>query len=139
MFVRYRSLVGFIIFISCTNEFFPEKLYDYQVERLLSGGGSKEWSQVVNSEACQDSVRLLIELVSSAVDDSVSISQIVNGISCNPDTTFIGNADASSFPDAIIFTDSLNFANGNTWIIGKITSSQLQVLKPTGFVHYSGN
>lgn len=126
MFDRFKYLfISLIFHSSCTNEFFPEKLYDYQVERLLSGGDNKVWDLVIDSQNCQDSVRLFVELLSSSTDDSVVISEIIRGGLCNPDTSLTGHADASSFEDAIFFTDTLNFDNGEFWIIERITNQTL--------------
>ncbi len=136
-----RNLLLFIsawIFGSCDSDFFPGGLYDYQIERLLSGGDSKVWNQVVNSTDCQDSVKLLIELVSSSSDDSIAVSLISYNFGLNElpnsslcqltDTVLLGNADASSFSDALLFTDSLNFSNGDFWIIKEITAQRIEIL-----------
>ena len=133
---RFKFLLVFLVFFSCSNEFFPENLYDYQVERLLSGGSSQVWDQVVSSESCQDSVRLIIELIASNSDDSVAVSHVIGGNLCNPDTSLLGNADASSFSDAIIFTDSLNFSTGDFWIIESISSKSLKVLNASETITY---
>ena len=139
MFARYCIVLIVFVLLSCTNEFFPEEFFDYQVERLLSGGSTKEWDEIIASENCSDSIRLVIELISSTVDDSVTISQVVRGNNCNPDTSLIGIADASSFSDAIRFTDSLNFANGNFWIIQSITATSLTILNGSETVNYSSD
>ena len=108
MYARLGAVLLIFLVLSCTNEFFPDGLYDYQVERLLSGGSIKTWNQQINSPDCQDSLRLLIELVAASADDSVLVSEIMRGSSCAPDTTPIGLADASSFLGGLRFTDSLN-------------------------------
>ena len=139
MYVRYLLILFVWLVMSCTNEFFPEGLYDYQVERLLSNGDSKIWNQQVNSNECQDSVRLLVQLVSANTDDSVSISEILGGIACTPDTTLIGNADASSFLDGLLFTDSLNFADGSTWMVNDISAKSLTITRPSGAISYQAD
>lgn len=138
MYVRITSIFLTFLLLSCTNEFFPEGLYDYQVERLLSGGSSKTWNQQVNSSSCLDSIRLLFDLVASA-DDSVLISEVFRGTSCVPDTTLIGLADASSNLGGLVFTDSLNFANGSSWIVNDLTSKSLTLITPAGPVNYSAD
>ena len=139
MYVRYLLILCAWLVMSCTNEFFPEGLYDYQVERLLSNGDSKIWNQQVNSNECQDSVRLLVQLVSANTDDSVSISEILRGTTCTPDTTLIGNADASSFLDGLLFTDSLNFADGSTWMVNDISAKSLTITRPSGAISYQAD
>lgn len=111
--------------ISCSNEFFPQGLYDYQVERLLSGGDSKEWFFTSDDLACQDSVRLLFQLEAFAEDDSLIVSEIFKGQSCSPDTMAVGKCDASSFTDVLLFTDTLNFDSGEQWIISEVSSDFL--------------
>ncbi|MEM9340307.1 MAG: hypothetical protein AAGA66_16350, partial [Bacteroidota bacterium] len=58
------------LLVGCTEDDFPEGIYGYQVERLLSGGGQKVWIRVTNSSNCQDSVRLVI---SATTNDSVTV------------------------------------------------------------------
>ncbi|WP_420575603.1 hypothetical protein [Ekhidna sp.] len=117
-------IVLFFSFIACSEEDLPEGLYDYQVERLLTGGSAKTWDQVVGSTNCTDSLKLYFELV----NDSVDISQINPGSACAfDDTLFLGRANASGFPDNNLFTDSLNFSDGDYWMIRRITSSLLQI------------
>jgi len=124
---KYLFVVLAVLIFACDSNFFPVGLYDYQVERLLSNDSSKTWVQQRSVESCQDSLLLLFNFVSSAEDDSVSIFEIVGGISCDPDTSFIGNADASSFSDALLFTDTLNFSDGNFWILRSLTAKRLVV------------
>lgn len=138
MYARLGTILLIFMVLSCTNEFFPEGLYDYQVERLLSGGSNKTWNQQVNSSDCQDSLRLRIELVASA-DDSVLISEIIGGSSCAPDTTPIGLADASSFLGGLRFTDSLNFADGTSWIVNEVTSNTLIITTSIGPAIYTAD
>lgn len=128
-------LVGFLV--SCQNDFLPPGLYDYQVERLLSGGDSKVWIQVVNSENCSDSTQILVEFLSFSANDSLRISELTPKIGCRGfDTLLLGNADASSFSGQKLFTDSINFANGSPWIISKITSNSLTTSQRTIQVNY---
>ena len=136
IFARFRAIWLFLLLTACDNDFFPAGIYDYQVERLLTAGDSKVWSQVISSQSCQDSVQLFLELVSSSSDDSVAISEIFRGPSCDPDTNLIGNADASSFEGAIIFTDSLNLSDGDFWIIEEITSNILRVRRGGEVLNY---
>ena len=120
----------FVFCFACDKDFFPEGLYDYQVERLLSGGDTKVWNQVITSDNCQDSVKLIIRLLANAPDDSLSVLRLLSNAACDGfDTTNLGNADASSSIGALIFTDSLNFAGGDFWIIQSVTSTHLQTLQ----------
>ncbi|MBC6401703.1 MAG: hypothetical protein GDA51_07835 [Ekhidna sp.] len=115
---------------ACDRDFFPKDLYDYQVERLLSGGDTKVWNQIIASENCQDSVKLVFSLLSGSPNDSVSVSRLLSNAACDGfDTTRLGNADASSFEDALTFTDSLNFSTGDFWIIQSITSTELSIIQ----------
>lgn len=116
--------VVFLFLIACSEENLPEGIYDYQVERLLSGGSAKSWDQVVSSTSCTDSLKLYFELIT----DSVDISQINPGNACTfNDTVYLGRANASSFPDNNLFTDSLKFSDGDYWMIRRVTSSLLQI------------
>lgn len=111
--------------MSCSEEDLPVGVYDYQVERLLTGQtGSKNWEQVIGSTDCADSVRLHFELV----EDSIDISRFTFNASCvMSDPDFIGRANASSFSGSDLFTDSLNFSDGTFWIIRRVTSELLRV------------
>lgn len=111
--------------ISCSEEDLPEGIYDYQIERLLSGQtGSKIWSQVSSNTNCADSIKLIFTLVADSSNDSLDIS-LERGCSGSSTTTLIGRADASHITDGVLFTDSLLFTNGNYWIVDEITSEQL--------------
>ena len=91
-----------LLFIGCQQDFFPAGLYDYQVERLLSGGESKVWSEQVGSMNCADSTKLYITLLENSSGDSVSLSILTPRSDCSGfDTTLIGNANASSPSDGI--------------------------------------
>jgi len=115
-----------LVLISCSDEGPQNGLYDYQVERLLTNGSSKTWNEVVNTSNCQDSTRLLFELLTNTTDDSVTIYQLIPRSDCSRfDTTLLGNADASSFEQGIRFSDSLIFANGDFWMVEQITSDLL--------------
>jgi len=129
MLVRLGSLCLVLVFLSCSQQDVQDRLFDYQIERLLSGGDSKVWDEEINSTDCQDSLKFLIQLVADQADDSLSISQITTlSSNCvNLDTTFIGLADASSFGDGIAFSDSLIFSDGNVWIINNLTSQILSI------------
>ncbi len=120
-------LLLFSILVSCSEEELPTGLYDYQVERLLSGTeGTKTWSQVVNSTNCADSIKLVFDLVANSSDDSLDVS-ISSGCVGSLSTVLIGRASASSEDDQILFTDSLNFADGSYWIVEQVTSEQLRL------------
>ncbi len=111
--------------MSCSEEELPAGIYDYQVERLLSGSSeSKSWNQLVNSSNCADSVILYVE----AIGDSLDFSRLTYQNTCGEfDTTYIGRANASSEDDRNLFTDSLRFANGDFWLIKTITSEILTI------------
>lgn len=127
--MRDRIFVLFLLIglVSCSDESVPAGIYDYQVERLLSGeSGIKTWSLQNSAINCSDSVKLIFELVANTTDDSLDIS-IINGCSQTNTATLIGRASASSPSDRIIFTDSLIFASGSYWIVNQITSVQLNL------------
>jgi len=126
--MRGKWFFLWLLSFACDTDFFPEGLYDYQVERLLSGEGTKSWNQMLSSDNCQDSVKLVFTLISNSVDDSVLVQRLVANEACSEfDTTDLGNADASSFIDGLLFTDTLNFANGNHWIIEDITAGGITI------------
>ncbi len=126
-----RRVVALLLCFGCDSDYFPEGLFDYQVERLLSAGDSLVWNQVIDSENCRDSVKLLFEFLSDSRDDSVSVFQLLANDECNGfKIEVLGNADASSFDDELLFTDSLNFADGRTWIIRSITANELKINTP---------
>jgi len=125
---KWLFLIGLFL-LSCNNDFIPPGFYDYQVERLLSGGTNKLWDQEVNSTDCQDSVKLYFQLLENDSDDSVTVSRLTPLSDCSAfDTILIGNADASSLEGAIGFTDSLIFASGDFWIINSVTSDRLTLI-----------
>ncbi|MEO9485386.1 MAG: hypothetical protein ABJG47_18145 [Ekhidna sp.] len=128
------TLLIFLCLVSCSEEDLPDGLYDYQVERLLSGqSGTKMWSQQVNSTNCSDSVFLLF--VSSS--DSLDISRIVRSVGCASfDTTLIGRANAASVEGIDLFSDSLIFSSGSHWIVNGITSQQMQLTMDVESLNY---
>ena len=127
--MRGKWAVLLLIAIACTNDFFPEGLYGYQVERLLSDGSEKVWLKVVNSSDCADSVRLFIEFIEATTADSIRLSTLNPLPNCSGfDTLLIGNANASSIQGGLLFTDSLLFSNGDFWLVNNITSQSLTIL-----------
>lgn len=122
---KFLSIFLFLLIMSCSEEELPAGIYDYQVERLLSGtSGSKTWDQVVNSSNCSDSVRLHVV----SVDDSLDFSRLTYQTVCSIfDTTYLGRANASKAEDRDLFTDSLRFQNGDFWIVKTITSDLLTI------------
>ncbi|WP_420318341.1 hypothetical protein [Ekhidna sp.] len=124
--MRDNFLVIFIFLLvsSCSDENLPPGLYDYQVERLLTNDSSKLWIQVINSQECSDSIKMLIE----SQNDSLDIFNISPTLACDfLDTAFLGRANASQREGSILFDDSIVFSNGNYWIIDEITSDILTV------------
>ncbi len=127
--MRGKWLLLALSILSCKDDQFPEGLYNYQVERLLSAGDSKTWNLVslsrggVNSNPsqCTDSLRLLI----TSVSDSIHVSRLTPNIDCLTfSTEDLGNANASG---DLLFTDSLVFSSGHVWIIHQITSENLSL------------
>ncbi len=129
MRAKILILLSFLVFSNCTEEEVPPGLWHYQVERLLSGGSTKTWTQVVNSTVCTDSVFLLISEVNASSADSLDISAIVRNAACTSyDTSYVGRANASFPTDGnILFTDSLIFSDGDFWIVDRITSEFFDV------------
>jgi hypothetical protein len=101
-----------LIIAGCGNDFFPDGLYGYQVERLLSNDTSKLWQSQQDPKANY----LLFELDS----DSLTVSELGQDPS---DTFLLGRAKVSS--KDLLFTDSLLFADNTYWIISEITSQYL--------------
>ncbi|MEP0986935.1 hypothetical protein [Ekhidna sp.] len=141
--MRDKFLVFALLFtiLSCSEEDLPIGLYDYQVERLLSGqSGSKTWMQIVNSTDCKDSVRLHIEFVPNQSGDSLNLSRISLLNNCSSkDTTLIGRANASKANGRDLFTDSLNFRSGDFWIIKNVTSKKLTLTDNETTISYIAN
>lgn len=124
------KLIGLVLLIgliACSDEDLPAGIYDYQVERLLSGqSGSKTWFQVTASTNCADSVKLVFDLIENTSNDSLDVSMITGCESFNS-TNYIGRASASKALGRQLFTDSLIFRSGDFWIIEEITSKQLLI------------
>ena len=120
------------LFASCTDEFIPTGLYDYQVSRLLSGDSAKLWTvnsflssgTAISLEDCEDSLFILFE----HVDDSLLVSSLSRDCltASEFDTTEIGMSLPSS--NGIIFSDSLLFSTGNHWIVEDLSSQQGKVI-----------
>ncbi|MBV6644104.1 MAG: hypothetical protein KI790_01565 [Cyclobacteriaceae bacterium] len=132
MAIRNSSFVALLCILTyCSSDEFPSGLYHYQIERLLSAGDSSTWRLSRLSidgigqslEGCSDTTSLLIVLVTDSVDIS-SLTPLCNG-TANYDTLYIGRANAST--DGLLFTDSLNFANGTVWFPTDITSLQFSL------------
>jgi len=118
------AIVLFFFVASCSEENVPAGIYDYQVERLLTGPfETKDWGEVISSINCDDSVKLRFELAG----DSIDISQLLYNSSCGFDITYIGRANASSFPERDLFTDSLIFSDGGFWLVREVTSQLLTI------------
>ncbi|MEP1032823.1 hypothetical protein [Ekhidna sp.] len=130
------AITLFFVIISCAEEQLPEGIYDYQVERLLSGqSGTKTWHQVTNTTNCVDSIKLVFDLIVSTSVDSLDVSMISG---CSPSTTnLIGRANASKAMDRQLFSDSLIFADGTIWIVNQLTSKQLTLTADGQSVSYS--
>jgi hypothetical protein len=126
--MRVKWFVLTLLFLGCKEDQFPKGIYDYQVERLLSGGESKVWllaeekteGIVTRPEVCSDSTRLLIAATQL---DSIEISRLVPKVDCSGfDTLALGNANTSG---ELVFTDSLIFSTGEFWIVESISSLNL--------------
>lgn len=127
----YPLLLVLIFVINCSEDFTPEGLYGYQVERLLTNDSNKIWTvtrmMVDNSEismtACADSLFLLL----TSDTDSVSVSSLVRDCSTTSelDTTFLGKANTSTI--GLVFSDSLLFASGDYWLISNVRPSNCEV------------
>ncbi len=119
-----------LLFLGCKDDQFPEGLYNYQAERLLSGGDSKTWALisvnrdgvVSNPALCTDTLRLQISTLGA---DSIQVSRLTPNVDCS---AFIaedlGNANASG---TLVFTDSIIFVSGEVWIITEISSENLSL------------
>lgn len=125
---RIILIFGIFFLLSCSEEPVPEGLYDYQVERLLSGGDIKIWIESKRIEQCSDTVLLHVSLVEGSID-SLNLSRIIFNSSCVRDTLPLGNAKPSSFSSGPVFTDSLVFSNGDFWLVDRVTSQELQILR----------
>ena len=127
------------LLIACSTDEFSNRFFDFQVERLLSGGDTAIWSPISAfsdgqqlSMTCVDSVRLLIAMN----DDSLTVARLIPQCPFEErfDTLALGRAFASSesqvFTDSIIFTESQNF-----WLISSVFS--LSFAFTEGDVSYS--
>ena len=98
--------------LSCEEDGFPVDLYDYQVERLLHGGTEKMWHT--------DEEGVMGYLLFESLDDSVNVMGITIDFS---DTLSLGMMRASV--KALLFSDSLLFADGNFWLIEEVSAHSL--------------
>ena len=98
--------------MSCEEDGFPVDLYDYQVERLLHGGTEKMWHT--------DEEGVMGYLLFESLDDSVNVMSITMDFS---DTLSLGMMRASV--KALLFSDSLLFADGNFWLIEEVSAHSL--------------
>ncbi len=98
--------------LSCEEDGFPVDLYDYQVERLLHGGTEKMWHT--------DEEGVMGYLLFESLDDSVNVMSITMDFS---DTLSLGLMRASV--KALLFSDSLLFADGNFWLIEEVSAHSL--------------
>lgn len=122
--VCFLLLLGF----ACEDDF-QRQLFDYQVERLLTGGSQAVWrptSIIYEGDQllrdCADSVLFMFEL---NTDDSISFNRLrprCNGESVY-DTLDFGKGNASV--DSQIFTDSILFSDGDYFLINSIFSQGL--------------
>ncbi len=134
---RLAAIIGTVLFLSCQEDTFPNGIYGYQVERLLSSGTAKTWNlssrtiggQVSRPAVCLDSVNLLIE----SVTDSISVARLIPRAGCMGfDTVQVGKANASFIPSGLVFTDSLNFASGDFWLVQEITQTKFTYATMSG-------
>ncbi len=134
-------VVLFALCFSCVEDEFPEGIYHYQVERLLSNGDSKTWilaSQtndgvVITPGACQDSIRLQV----TQVEDSVGFTRLIPTSDCTDfDSNSLGNANASG---TLLFTDSLLFGDGTIWKIQSVLPDELIVEESDVLIRYVNN
>ena len=110
--------------ISCTAEDVPSGLYDYQVVRLMTHDSTKIW-KIEGIEEGRCDATYFYQF--SVEDDSITYSHIQWNCVRNQysDTTLINKGIPSSL--GIIFTDSINWANGNSWSIRTLTESELEI------------
>lgn len=126
--------------VACDTDFFPEGLYHYQVERLLSAGDSAVW-EVAPIEGCEEaSARYAFTLLMDNTEDSLTVYSLQPTSDCSGyDIIFLGNADASSLEGGLVFTDSLLFSDGTYWILHSLTASQLSLTNDEGLWELSKN
>ncbi|MEP5612916.1 MAG: hypothetical protein ABJP45_11730 [Cyclobacteriaceae bacterium] len=129
-----------ITFSACKEDAVPQGLYNYQVERLLSGDTAKTWvlvSSVIEGSTttpvvCTDSLRLLITAVAT---DSINVATLTPQMNCTAfDTLDLGDANASG---DLVFTDSIVFDSGEIWIVTEITSQNLSLSVDASIMRYN--
>ncbi len=132
--MKWIALFIIVVFLtSCGTDEFPNGIYDYQVERLLSGGTSKSWTLissrsntgVLTPELCSDSVTLIF----IDVADSLSVVEQQKSLDCE----LLADTLAANTTSYIrqLFTDSLVFSN-KVWIINEVTSKTLRLTRESG-------
>lgn len=115
---------------ACSDDF-QQQLYDYQVERLLTGGNQATWSptsiqlngdQLLNN--CADSVLFMFELNS---DDSLEFRRLRPN--CPGSTLYdtLGILKGNASVDEQIFTDSIRFSSGHFFLINSVFSQSLEL------------
>jgi len=131
--VRSSSILFFsTVLLSCTDDNFPEGLYDYQVVRLLSNETTKTW-QLLNTEPESCDSTYYYEMSNQV--DSIGVA----GIRWNcqsgdyTDTIFIDHATPSSL--GLTFSDSLIFDDKTYWIVDEVTSTSLKIRQYPGEHH----
>lgn len=121
-----------LLLIGCAEPFTPEGLYDYQIARLLTGENSKTWavnSEIINGSSqspqnCADSSFYYFQPLGDSIDAHLLLQ---NCIKINTyDSSYIGRFLPSS--EELVFTDSLNFSNGEFWILVNITSEEATII-----------
>ncbi|MDW3193811.1 MAG: hypothetical protein R8G66_15675 [Cytophagales bacterium] len=126
-----KFLLLLIGFIWACSEDFSSQLYDYQVERLLTGGDQATWSptsillngdQLLND--CADSVLFMFEL---NTDDSLSLRRLRPN--CPGGTLYdtLGIEKGNASVDEQIFTDSIRFSDGGFFLINSVFSQSLEI------------
>ncbi|MEP1096566.1 MAG: hypothetical protein ABJG78_15730 [Cyclobacteriaceae bacterium] len=128
--MRGKLVLLAFLFIACEEDEVPQGLYNYQVERLLSGGAAKTWvlastntdGSTTTPALCTDSLRLLITAVAT---DSINVTTLTPKLNCLTfDSLDLGDANASG---DLVFTDSIVFDSGEIWIIDEITARNLTI------------
>jgi len=132
--MRGKLVLLAFLCIACKEDEVPQGLYNYQVERLLSGGTAKTWVLVSTNtdgstatpELCTDSLRLLI---TSVATDSINITTLTPRLNCATfDSLDLGDANATG---DLVFTDSINFESGEVWVILNLSSLDLTIQTST--------
>ena len=132
--IRLGFFVGLFLISGCNDGFFPEGLYGYQVERLLSAGSEKVWFDQTTESGCEG---LDLQLHFILAGDSVYVNEIVPEceFGINTDTLFYGKASASE--SNLYFTDTLKFTSGEFWLIDEITTDRLEIIKNESVILYT--